>query len=132
MEIMELAALLGKTIKEDPRIKKFDEVADKYDRDTSIQMKVTEYNAHSAALAEEYKKDTRDEDVIAAIETRMRALYDEITENPLMAEYEAARIEVSKLMEEVNAEITYQVTGQRPCSHGDCASCGGGCDHHHH
>lgn len=131
MEIMELAAQLGKMIKEDPRIKRFDEVSEKYERDTSIQMKVTEYNAHSAALAEEYKKTTRDEDVIAAIENRMRALYDEITENPLMAEYEEARLAVNQLMEDVNGEITYQVTGQRPCSHGDCASCGGGCDHHH-
>ena len=27
-------------------------------------------------------------------------------------------------MQEVNAEITYNITGQRPCSH-DCSTCGG-------
>ena len=131
MEIMELAAQLGQAIKADERIAKMNEAREAYEKDEDIQKLMLEYNAQQIAMAEEYKKDTVDEKIIEAIENRLDAIVDQVTSNPIFAMVNEAQEAVNKLMSEVNAEIEFQITGQRPCSH-DCSSCGSDCGHHHH
>ena len=133
MEVMELAAELGKKIKEDPRVVKLQEAEKAYGEDRALMTLMTEYNAQSTALTEEYKKPEKDMEFIQRIEARINELYHQITENPVMLAYQQAQEAVNAFMNEVNGEITYHITGERPCSH-DCSSCGGSCghDHHHH
>ena len=133
MEVMELAAELGKKIKEDPRVVKMQAAEKAYAEDRALQTLMTEYNAQSTALTEEYKKPEKDTEFIQRIEARINELYHEITANPSMLAYQQAQEEVNEFMNEVNSEITFQITGERPCSH-DCSSCGANCghDHHHH
>ncbi len=131
MEVMELAAKLGQEIKKDPRVVALQEAEKAYTEDRKLQTLMVEYNAQSTALTEEYKKPEKDAEFIKRIEARINELYHEITENPVMLEYQAAQEVVNDFMNEVNAEITYQITGQRPCSH-DCSSCHSGCGHDHH
>ncbi len=133
MEVMELAAELGKKIKEDPRVVKMQAAEKAYAEDRALQTLMIEYNAQSTALTEEYKKPEKDTEFIERIEARINELYHEITTNPSMLAYQQAQEEVNEFMNEVNSEITFQITGERPCSH-DCSSCGGSCghDHHHH
>ena len=130
MEIMELAAELGKKIKEDPKIIAMKKAEEAYNSDSKLQTLMVEYNAQSTALTEEYKKPEKDEEFIKRIQARINQLYHEITENPALIEYQQAQEIVNALMNEVNSEITYQITGERPCTH-DCSSCGGSCGHHH-
>lgn len=127
MEILEIAAMLGETIKKDERLVALKKAEEAYNTDSKLQTLMVEYNAQNTALTEEYKKAEKDAEFIKRIEHRLNELYHEITENPVMTEYMQAQEAVNALMEEVNAEITYHVTGQRPCSH-DCSSCGG-CHH---
>ena len=131
MEIMELAAKLGQAIKADERIAKMNEAREAYEKDEDIQKLMLEYNAQQIAMAEEYKKDPVDEKIIEAIEHRLDEIVGLVTSNPVFAQVNAAQEAVNKLMNEVNAEIEFQITGQRPCSH-DCHSCGSDCGHHHH
>ena len=131
MEIMELAAQLGQAIKADERIAKMNEAREAYEKDEDIQKLMLEYNAQQIALAEEYKKEPVDQKIIEAIENRLDAIVDQVTSNPIFAMVNEAQEAVNKLMNEVNAEIEFQITGQRPCSH-DCSSCGSDCGHHHH
>ncbi len=130
MEIMELAAELGKKIKEDPRMAALKEAEKAYEEDSALRTLMVEYNAQSTALTEEYKKPEKDTEFIKRIEARINDIYHEITENPKMAALQSAQEVVNDLMNEVNAEISFQITGERPCSH-DCSSCGGSCGHHH-
>lgn len=130
MEVMELAAALGQKIKEDERIAALNKAKEEYEKDSALQTLMTEYNAQSTALTEEYKKPEKDEEFIKVIERRINELYHEITENPKLIAYQMAQEVVNAFMEEVNSEITYQITGERPCTH-DCSSCGGSCGHHH-
>ena len=44
-----------------------------------------------------------------------------------MVAFTKAQDVVNAFMAEVNGEITYQITGERPCTH-DCSTCGG-CHH---
>lgn len=131
MEIMELAAQLGQAIKKDERIAKMEEARVAYESNEEIQKLMLEYNAQQIAMAEEYKKEPVDQKIIEAIENRLDAIVTEVTSNPIFAMVNEAQEAVNKLMNEVNAEIEFQITGQRPCSH-DCHSCGSDCGHHHH
>ena len=129
-KIMELAAQLGQVIKEDERIAKMNEAREAYEKDEKIQGLMMEYAAQQNALAEAYKLDANDVNVISAIEGRLQAIVAEVTASDVFVNLNKAQEEVSKLMEEVNGEIEYQITGHRPCSH-DCSSCGSDCGHHH-
>ena len=131
MEIMELAAQLGQAIKADERIAKMEEARTAYESNEDIQKLMLEYNAQQIALAEEYKKDPVDQKIIEAIENRLDEIVGQVTSNPVFVMVNEAQEAVNKLMNEVNAEIEFQITGQRPCSH-DCSSCGSDCGHHHH
>lgn len=131
MEIMELAAQLGQAIKADARVAKMNEAKEAYDKDEDLQKLMLEYNMQQIALGEEYKKETPDKSIIEAIEVRLDEIVQAVTTNELFIALNAAEEEVNALMQEVNAEITFQITGQRPCSH-DCSSCGSDCGHHHH
>lgn len=131
MEIMELAAQLGQAIKADERIAKMEEARTAYESNEDIQKLMLEYNAQQIALAEEYKKDPVDQKIIEAIENRLDEIVGQVTSNPVFVMVNEAQEAVNKLMNEVNAEIEFQITGQRPCAH-DCSSCGSDCGHHHH
>ena len=128
---MEIAAQLGQAIKADERITKMNEARVAYEKDEDIQKLMLEYNTQQIALAEEYKKDPVDENIVNAIENRLNEIVSAVTTNPVFIQANEAQDAVNKLMNEVNAEIEFQITGQRPCAH-DCSSCGSDCGHHHH
>ena len=131
MEIMELAKQLGQAIKADERVAKMNEAQEAYNKDEKIQSLMLEFNTQQIALQEEYKKPELDQKLIEAIEGRLNELVEQITSSPVYLSAVEAQNAMTKLMEEVNGEIEFQITGQRPCSH-DCSSCGSDCGHHHH
>lgn len=130
MEIMEIAKQLGQAIKKDERITRLGDAKKAYEEDKEIERLTLEYNVHQTALREEYGKEDRDMDAIKSIQTRIEALYNEITENANYVAFVEAQEEVNKFMNEVNEEITFQITGERPCTH-DCSTCGSNCGHNH-
>ncbi len=125
-EMIKACAALAKLISADERMKKLDEAKKAYEESKEIKNLLAEYNVQQIALAEEYKKDTRDEEFIGIINKRISELYTMISENPVMRSYMDAQEDVNALMEEVNSEIQFFITGQRPCSH-NCASCSSNC-----
>ena len=131
MEIMELAAQLGQAIKADERIAKMEEAKVAYEKDEKIQALMLEYNTQQIALAEEYKKSPVDQKIIEAIENRLDEIVAAVTTSETFVQINEAQEAVNALMQEVNAEIEFQITGKRPCAH-DCSSCGSDCGHHHH
>lgn len=129
MTIMELAAALGEAIKEDERIKALDRARAAYDADEELARYMTEYNVQQKALSDQYGRDDRDQTVIDLIQGRIDELYSLITSAPAYTAMNEAQEAVNAFMNEVNGEITYHITGERPCTH-DCSSCGG-CGHSH-
>ena len=131
MEIMELAAKLGQAIKADERIAKMNVAREAYEKDEKIQALMMEYEAQQNALAEAYKVDPIDSAVIVAIEGRLQGIVAEVTTSESFVNINKAQEAVNALMQEVNEEIEFQITGQRPsCTH-DCSTCGAGCSHNH-
>ncbi len=129
-EIMELAAELGRAIKNDERLVRMEKARVAFENDSALQELFEEYNAQRAALGEEYKKDEQDSVLADAITDRIDELYESITKNEIYIEYIESQEEVNRFMNEVNGEITFNITGERPCTH-DCSSCHSDCGHSH-
>lgn len=125
MEIMELAAEIGKQIKESPEGVRFLEAKKAYEASTEINNALMEYQIQQQAITSS-STDELDGDAIARIDDRMNELYTFITEHPLYKAYEAAEMEMNTLIGRVQSTIIAQVTGKMPseCTH-DCSTCGG-------
>ena len=126
MEIFELAAELGKKLKEDVRLVRLEQARVAYEQDEKIAQLTAEYGAQQQALQTEGVKESPDEAVISALSSRIDALVTEITESEAYKLLEAAQDDVNRLMSSVNATINAQITGEEPggCTH-NCATCGG-------
>ena len=129
MEVMEIAATLGKAIKEHEVYKKFLEAKAAYDSNDELNRKIMEYSVQQKALADEAGKADKDEDLMAQIQKRIDVLYKEICEDTSFLAVNEAQDAVNELMNDVNQTITYNITGEEPCTH-DCSTCSG-CGHSH-
>ena len=125
--IAELAAELGKAIKEDERVKALNEAKRVYDEDKDLMRYVIEYNVQQKAMANEFEKgDDRDEVILKQIQNRIDELYDLIVSNEAFVAMNAAQEVVNNFMNEVNGIITLNITGEIPCTH-DCSTCHSDC-----
>jgi len=124
--IFEIAAELGKAIKEDARYKKFEEVREAYAACDELQKNMIEYEVQQTALRNEYAKEEKDMVFIEAIQKRIDELYRAVTEAPEFIALNESQTEINELMNAVNTTITYNITGKEPdsCTH-DCSTCGG-------
>ena len=126
MEIFELAAELGKLLKEDARLVALEKAKEAYEADPQLQKYMLEYDVQQKAMQREVAKPERDLHFLETIQKRIDDLYTLITENPAFAELNRAQAEVNELMNRVNQTIMTQITGEEPssCTH-DCRTCGG-------
>ena len=127
--IFELAAALGKALKEDEKLVRLEKAKNAYEADKELQKYMIEYEVQQKALQGEITKDERDTMFIDLIQKRIDELYKLIMEHPVFAELNEAQAEVNELMNAVNNTITFNITGETPsCTH-NCSTCGGGCAH---
>ena len=126
MGIFELAAELGRTLKEDKRLVALEAARKAYENDEQVKGLMTEYEVQQRAMQNEAIKDTRDEAIVNVIQDRIDALYEAIVATESYKALESAQNEVNALMEMVNTTITFNITGEQPsaCTH-DCSTCGG-------
>ncbi|MBP3376341.1 MAG: YlbF family regulator [Clostridia bacterium] len=129
MTVFELAAELGKALKNDEKLVRLDSAKKKYEQDMDLQKMLVEYEVQQKALQGEITKEERDTVFIDIIQKRINELYEAIMSHPVFAELNEAQAEVNELMNAVNNAITFEITGEIPsCTH-DCSTCGGGCAH---
>ena len=129
MDIFELAAELGKALKNDEKLVRLEKAKKAYESDMALQKMMVEYEVQQKALQGEMVRDERDTLFIDTIQKRIDTLYNDIMNHPIFAELNEAQAEVNELMNAVNNTITFEITGELPsCTH-DCSTCGGGCSH---
>ena len=127
MTIFELAAELGKALKEDEKLVRLENAKKAYESDKALQKCLIEYEVQQKALQGEITKEERDTLFIDVIQKRIDELYKMIMEHPVFAELNEAQADVNELMNAVNNTITFHITGETPsCTH-DCSTCGRGC-----
>lgn len=125
-KIIELAHMLGLEIAKSSEMKKLEEAKDAFEASGELQGKMSEYETDRILLTQEYSKEKADEKLIADLHARIEELATEITTNALYVAFQQAQAEVNALMNEVNEEIKFCITGERPsdCTH-DCSTCKG-------
>ncbi len=127
-KIIELAHNLGEEIAKSEEIKNLTEAKDAFDKDLALQEKMSEYEADRRLLGEEFSKNTEEADqkAIADLKARLEELGKEITASATYQVFANAQAAMDALMNDVNGEIRYCITGERPstCTH-DCSSCAG-------
>ena len=126
MDIFEIAAELGKALKNDEKLVRLEAAKNAYESEPELQKALVEYGVQQQALQVEITRQERDTVFIDTIQARIDELYKQIMEHPAFVELNEAQADVNVLMNEVNATITYHITGEKPssCTH-DCSSCGG-------
>jgi len=127
-KIIELAHALGDEIAKSDEIKNLEATKAAFQTDAALQAKMSEYETDRVLLGQEFAKDTTeaDERAIADLKARIEELTSEITKNENYIKFAAAQEAMNALMAEVNAEIKFCITGERPehCTH-DCSTCKG-------
>ena len=126
----ELAAMLGKALKETETYAALEKAQEAYENSENLHKTMMEYNVQQQAYNVESQKDPADTLLLASIERRVEELYNLIISDPVFVALNTAQEEFNALMEQINGTLMYNLTGQMPCSH-DCSSCGGGCSHQH-
>ena len=124
--IIELAHMLGLEIAKSEEMKNLETAKDAFEANAEIQNKMSEYETDRVLLTQEYSKEEADEKLIADLHARIDELANNITTNELYIKFTKAQAEVNALMNEVNEEIKFCITGERPseCTH-DCSTCKG-------
>ncbi len=124
--VFELAVLLGKALKNDPRMVRMDTARKAYEEDASISTLMMEYEVQQKAMQNIAADENFEPEMMEMIQNRINVLYEQIMNHPTYVELNAAQEEVNELMNAVNNTITFTITGEMPsnCTH-DCSTCGG-------
>ena len=130
-KVIELAHALGEEIAKSEEIKNLEAAKAEFQSNAELQAKMSEYETERILLGQEFAKnpDEADARAIADLKARIEELSTEITANSHYTDFANAQKAVNDLMNSVNAEIKFCITGVRPqdCTH-DCSTCGG-CAH---
>ena len=111
MGIFELAAALGRALKEDERLVRLEEARKAYEADPRLARLATEYEVQQKAIQNEAMKEERDQTLITMIQDRIDAIYTEIVESDSYKALEKAQNEVNDLMEMVKEELAKHPAG---------------------
>ena len=127
-KIIELAHALGEEIAKSEQIKNLESAKAVFEADSELQSKMSEYETDRMLLGQEFAKNTdeADQEAIAKLRARIEELTAEITANANYISFSVAQQQMNSLMADVNAEIKFCITGERPseCTH-DCSTCSG-------
>ena len=127
-KIIELAHMLGEEIAKSEEIANLEAAKGEFQSDAELQNKMNEYEAERMLLGQEFSKDPdeADQKAIADIRARIEELSAEISASEKYQKFAAAQQAMNALMADVNAEIKFCITGERPsdCTH-DCSTCKG-------
>ena len=131
--LWELAKDLGHELQHDERFIRTQMAQAKADEDGDLQALIGEFNLKRMAINAESEKaeDERDDEKLRQLNIDIREVYAKVMANDAMAEYQAAKAELDKLVNGIGAIINMAAQGLNPdefeehnCS-GNCSSCGG-------
>lgn len=125
-QILDLAAEIGKAVKESELMKAYEAAEAAYVADEALQDKIREYSVQQQLLTEENSKPDANAFIIETIQGRLQGLYGEITASKTFVEFSEKQDQVRELLTRINNVMMQQVTGEDPsaCTH-DCSTCHG-------
>ena len=132
-QLIEMAKEMGEAIQMDERFIRTQMAQAAADDDEALQGMIGEFNLKRLSVNNEYGKDEKDEQKIAALNEELHAIYARLMENPHMKAYQEAKTELDAVMGRINRILMLSAQGEDPdnadtenagCS-GNCGTCGG-------
>lgn len=125
MEIMDVAVMLGKMIKNSEEGRALDLAKAEWAECEELRTAYTEYSAQHRILEMQENSANPEHELMARVTARINELYEFIVKHPAYIKLEEAQNRLNALVQEVNGVIIEQITGTNPnCTH-DCSTCGG-------
>ncbi len=132
MDVIQAARDLGTALQQDERYIRYAKAMLESNKDKALQEKIGEFNLVRMNLDSELSKDEgKDEVAVQELNMKLRSIYEEVMNNPVMVEFNESRAEVDKILADVNTIITMCAQGADPATcelsacTGNCSSCGG-------
>ena len=132
MTVIESVRELGKAIQQDERFIRFAKARLASDSDKDLQAAIGEFNIARMNLETESSREDRDENKMKELNEELREIYGKVMANPVMVEFNTAKVALDQMMSEINVIIGKTLDGEDPetctadsgCT-GSCSTCGG-------
>lgn len=132
MTVIESVRELGKAIQQDERFVRYAKAKLASDTDAELQAAIGEFNITRMELERASTEEGKDEVQMKMLNEKLREIYGKVMANPVMVEFNTAKVGVDQMMGEVNTIISKCLEGEDPetctvdsgCS-GSCSTCGG-------
>lgn len=123
-EILTKARELGQAIVDSEEYKNLKAAEEKQDKDEEAMALLVEYNNVRKALAEEINNAEVSDERMAEIRSQLEESYEKVMSHPTISEYYEAQQKFEGVVQQMNAILTYFMTGQISggCS-GNCSGC---------
>lgn len=123
-EILTKARELGQAIVDSEEYKNLKAAEEKQEKDEAAMALLVEYNNVRKALAEEINGAEVSDERMAQIRTELEETYEKVMSHPTISEYYEAQQKFEGVVQQMNAILTYFMTGQISggCS-GNCSGC---------
>lgn len=128
MDIIQLARDLGKAIQESDEYKRINAAKLANDNDVELQNMIEVFNMTRVKLSTEMQKEDKDDGKIAEYDKELKETYTKVMGNENMLEFNDAKQDIDKMMNQINTILTAAVNGEDPQScDAESQSCGGSC-----
>lgn len=132
MDVISKVRELGKEIQKDERFVRYAKARLDSDNDAELQAKIGEFNIARMELERETSAEEKNDDKVKELNEKLRSIYAEIMSAPSMVEYNAAKVDLDVLVNDINIIISKTLDGEDPetcdthtdCT-GSCSTCGG-------
>ena len=133
MTVLEAVRNLGEAIQADERFIRFAKAKLANDNDSELQNLIGNFNVIRMNLEETMSAEERDEKKVQQLNEDLRKVYMDIMGRDAMVEYNASKMDLDSMLNDVNSVIMQCVDGADPktvepeahsCT-GSCDSCGG-------
>ena len=131
MTVIESVRELGKAIQKDERFIRYAKAKLQSDSDNELQAAIGEFNITRMELEREASNGEENNVRTKELNEKLREIYGKVMSNPVMVEFNTAKVELDQMMGEVNVIISKVLDGEDPetcttdsgCT-GSCSSCG--------
>ena len=133
MTVLDAVRNLGEAIQGDERFLRYAKAKLANDQNSELQDLIGQFNVVRMNLDEVMTADERDEAKVQSLNEELRKVYMDIMGKDSMVEYNAAKVDLDSMLNDINSVIMQCVDGADPktvepevhsCT-GSCDSCGG-------
>src|SRR5699024_6812592 len=97
------------------------------DKDEELQQLIQKFNMKRSELSVEMAQENKNPEKLNQLDRELKAVYQEVMQNPNMAEFNAAKVEVDDMMNYISTILYGAVNGEDPDTIEPQQSCGGDC-----